>query len=48
MRIDDPLPPDLTLPRELINGIVRRTEHQYKGGYLRARAVERAKSTARR
>lgn len=47
-RIDDPLPPDLTLPRELVNGIVVKTEHQFKGGYLRARATERAKSTARR
>ncbi len=46
-RIDDPLPPDLTLSKELVNGIVRKTDHQFKGGYLRARAVERAKSTAR-
>lgn len=30
-----PLPPDLTLPRAAVDGVVRSTEHQYRTGYLR-------------
>jgi len=30
-----PLPPDLTLPREAADGVVRSSEHQYRTGYLR-------------
>jgi len=30
-----PLPPDLTLPREHVDGKVRSSDHQYRTGYLR-------------
>lgn len=31
-----PLPPDLTLPREYVDGLVRTAEHQYRTGYLKS------------
>lgn len=46
-----PLPPDLTLPREAVDGIVRTSEHQYRTGYLReggkAESDRRAKTLER-
>jgi hypothetical protein len=30
-----PLPPDLALPREHVDGVVRTADHQYRTGYLR-------------
>lgn len=30
------LPDDLTLPREAVDGIVRKMDHVYKGGYLKS------------
>jgi len=34
-RVVLPLPENLTLPREQVDGIVRSTEHQYRTGYLK-------------
>lgn len=34
-RVVLPLPQDLTLPRESIDGVVRSKDHQYRTGYLR-------------
>lgn len=36
--VDDPLPADLTLPRQAITGEVLSAKHQYREGYMRARA----------
>lgn len=36
-----PLPPDLTLPREAVDGVVRSSEHQYRTGYLKEGAEGR-------
>jgi hypothetical protein len=45
--VEDPLPPDLTLPREAITGIPSKTEHRYPTGYLRQRALEGARKGTR-
>lgn len=36
--VEDPLPADLTLPRQAITGEVLSAKHQYRAGYLRARS----------
>lgn len=45
--VEDPLPADLTLPREAVTGIPVKTEHVYPQGYLRRRAIEAARGRAR-
>jgi hypothetical protein len=35
-KVPGQLPPDLTLPRTAVTGISDRTDHVYKGGYLRS------------
>lgn len=42
-----PLPPDLTLPRSNVDGVVRNTEHQYRTGVLRESEADRAKRATR-
>lgn len=37
-----PLPPDMTLPREQVDGISKSTEHQYRTGYVREGGKEAA------
>lgn len=38
------LPADLTLPREAVTGISTKVEHRFEAGYLRSRALARARS----
>ncbi len=43
-----PLPQDLTLPRQYVDGIVRSNEHQYRTGYLREGGKVEAEKRAER
>ena len=41
--VADPLPADLTLPREAVTGRASKTEHRLEGGYLRQLAARAAR-----